>query len=90
MKNLIAMFAGAFLPVFVLAGPVNVNTADAETISRELKGVGQSKAQAIVAYREAHGAFHFLGRLPVEERFPDVLGNRLPVTQCRAAPKMGQ
>jgi len=57
MKNLIAMFAGAFLPVFVLAGPVNVNTADAETISRELKGVGQSKAQAIVAYREAHGAF---------------------------------
>jgi len=57
MKNLIAIFAGAFLPVFVLAGPVNVNTADAETISRELKGVGQSKAQAIVAYREAHGAF---------------------------------
>ena len=32
----------------VLAGPVNVNTADAETISAELQGVGISKAIAIV------------------------------------------
>ena len=39
------------------AGPVNVNLADAETISAELKGVGLSKANAIVEYREAHGPF---------------------------------
>jgi len=45
------------LPVAALAGPVNVNTADAETISNELQGVGLAKAQAIVAYREAHGPF---------------------------------
>ncbi len=40
-----------------MAGPVNVNTADAETISAELKGIGLSKARAIVEYREKHGPF---------------------------------
>jgi competence protein ComEA len=57
MKSLLTVCAGLLLPLFAFAGPVNINTADAETISRELKGVGQSKAQAIVDYREAHGAF---------------------------------
>ncbi len=36
---------------------VNLNTADAATLERELKGIGASKAQAIVAYREANGPF---------------------------------
>ena len=40
-----------------LAGPVNVNTADAETLSAELKGVGITKAIAIVEYRKANGPF---------------------------------
>ena len=31
-------------PLCALAGPVNINTADAETIAAELKGVGLSKA----------------------------------------------
>lgn len=44
-------------PLFVFAGPVNVNTADAETISAELKGVGISKAKAIIEYRKKHGPF---------------------------------
>jgi competence protein ComEA len=44
-------------PVFCFAGPVNVNTADAETISAELQGVGLSKAIAIVEYRDNHGPF---------------------------------
>nr|WP_288452155.1 helix-hairpin-helix domain-containing protein [uncultured Pseudomonas sp.] len=37
--------------------PVNLNTADAETLQRELSGVGAVKAQAIVAYRDTHGEF---------------------------------
>lgn len=41
----------------VLAGPVNINTADAETISAELQGVGITKAIAIVEYRQANGPF---------------------------------
>jgi len=45
------------LPTCVLAGPVNVNTADAETLSAELKGVGLAKAQAIVEYRKQNGPF---------------------------------
>lgn len=50
--------AGAvILPIVALAGPVNVNTADAETIAEELQGVGLSKARAIVEYRETHGPF---------------------------------
>ena len=47
----------AFLPLWAFAGPVNINTADAETISAELNGVGMSKANAIVEYREKHGPF---------------------------------
>ncbi len=36
---------------------VNINTADAATLDRVLVGIGPSKAQAIVAYRKANGAF---------------------------------
>src|SRR4029453_18286699 len=39
------------------AGPVDINTADATTIAKELQGIGLSKAQAIVAYREKNGSF---------------------------------
>jgi len=48
------MFGGA---IAAFAGPVDVNSADAETISAELKGVGITKAIAIVEYREANGPF---------------------------------
>ena len=44
-------------PTLLLAGPVDVNTADAETISAELKGIGLAKAKAIVEYRKKHGPF---------------------------------
>ena len=46
-----------FAAAVALAGPVNVNTADAETISAELQGVGITKAIAIVEYRKANGPF---------------------------------
>ena len=52
---LVASFS--LLSALALAGPVNVNTADAETISRELKGIGLAKARAIVQFREQHGEF---------------------------------
>lgn len=45
------------LPLLALAGPVNINTADAGTIAAELNGVGLAKAKAIVEYREKHGPF---------------------------------
>lgn len=51
---LVSMFAA---PLAGIAGPVDVNTADAATISAELKGIGLTKAQAIVEYRQKHGPF---------------------------------
>ena len=36
---------------------VNINTADATTLARVLKGVGQARAEAIVQYRQEHGEF---------------------------------
>lgn len=41
----------------VFAGQVNINKADAATLSAELVGVGEKKAEAIVAYRTANGPF---------------------------------
>ena len=55
--NLLVALAFWFVAGIALAGPVNVNTADAETISAELQGVGISKAIAIVEYRKANGPF---------------------------------
>lgn len=42
---------------FAVAAPVNINTADAATLAKQLKGVGPAKAAAIVQYREKHGPF---------------------------------
>ncbi len=38
---------------------VNINTADADTLT-SLNGIGEAKAAAIVAYREEHGSFQSL------------------------------
>ncbi|MEJ2516343.1 MAG: helix-hairpin-helix domain-containing protein [Gammaproteobacteria bacterium] len=47
----------ALLPAGALAGPVDVNSADADSLARELTGIGPAKAEAIVAFREANGEF---------------------------------
>lgn len=60
MSNTIrSLFAAALFAVTSLsfAGPVNVNSADAKTIAKELHGIGNGKAQLIVAYRDSHGPF---------------------------------
>jgi len=54
-------FAGialaALLPFAAFAGPVDINTADATTLARELKGIGPARAKAIVEYRQKNGPF---------------------------------
>ena len=42
---------------------IDLNSADAETLARSLSGVGLSKAQAIVRYREHYGPFASLEEL---------------------------
>jgi competence protein ComEA len=54
-KHLLATLA--LLPVIAWASPVDLNTADAATLARELKGIGPARAEAIVAWREANGPF---------------------------------
>lgn len=52
-------FAGivAAAPEGQMASPVNINTASAAELAKNLNGVGERKAQAITAYREQHGPF---------------------------------
>jgi competence protein ComEA len=58
MRTLNSFFALALvMPALCWADAVNINTADARTIAKELKGIGVARAQAIVAYRNEHGPF---------------------------------
>lgn len=59
LKSLIAASALslALMGSAFAAEKVNVNTADAATLDRVLVNVGPTKAEAIVAYRKAHGPF---------------------------------
>lgn len=47
----------------VQSAMVNINTADAQTLASELTGVGEKKAEAIVAYRQEHGPFKSVDEL---------------------------
>jgi len=84
----ILILLAAAVPLWAFAGPVNVNTADAETISAELKGIGLVKARAIVEYRAKHGPFKNPGDLSlvkgIGERTVDM--NRADI-QVGPAPK---
>jgi competence protein ComEA len=52
-----ALVAATLLAPIAIAGPVDVNTADAKTLARELQGIGPAKAEAIVSHREKNGPF---------------------------------
>lgn len=55
--RIVVTFLALTLSSFAFAAPVNINTADAQALSKNIKGVGIKKAQAIVAYREKNGEF---------------------------------
>jgi len=55
MKKILVLLA--LFSANVLATPVNINTADAQTIAESLNGIGEKKALAIIAYREKNGDF---------------------------------
>ncbi|MBQ0724773.1 MAG: helix-hairpin-helix domain-containing protein [Cycloclasticus sp.] len=58
IKSWLFVCSWFFYSMSVLA--VNVNTAPAEEISKQLNGVGAAKAEAIVTYRTQNGAFKTL------------------------------
>ena len=55
MKKILLLLS--LCAVNAIASPVNVNTADAKTISEALSGIGMKKAEAIVKYRTEKGLF---------------------------------
>jgi len=57
MKRVLLGVALALASKIVFAGAVNINTADARTLAKELVGVGPAKAEAIVKYRADKGPF---------------------------------
>ncbi|MCX7066325.1 MAG: helix-hairpin-helix domain-containing protein [Methylococcales bacterium] len=59
MKKLLIL-ATALFSINALATPVDINTADANTIADSLSGIGLKKAQAIVDYRAKNGNFNTL------------------------------
>ena len=51
------------IPTLLFAETINVNTADKESLMSAIKGVGEKRAEAIIAYREEHGPFKSLEEL---------------------------
>ena len=45
------------IPTLLFAETVNINTADKEALMTSIKGVGEKRAEAIIAYREQNGSF---------------------------------
>lgn len=56
-RKLLCLFVFGLGSAALYAGPVNINTADAETLALELTGVGPVLAAAIVEDREINGDF---------------------------------
>lgn len=64
MKSLVTLMATGLFSIWAWAAqPVNVNSANAEEIAESLKGVGLSKAAAIVSYRSENGDFKHVDEL---------------------------
>jgi len=45
------------IPTLLFAETININTADKEALMTSIKGVGEKRAEAIIAYREQNGSF---------------------------------
>lgn len=57
-KSMLSVAALASLvSLAAFAGPVNINSADAKALAKELSGIGPAKAKAIIEYREKVGPF---------------------------------
>jgi competence protein ComEA len=99
MKYIIPFIILAMLclatPAFA-GSQVDVNSADAKTLAQSLDGVGLVKAEAIVAYRNAHGPFETLEdlakvegvgpRVIEENRDTIVFGKARPAAEPHGSP----
>ncbi len=64
LLNALILTLSLLLPLGALAAsPVNINTADKETLSAAISGVGEKKAEAIIQYRKENGPFKSVDEL---------------------------
>ena len=93
LTNLLAplVLSLALAGAAVAGETVNINTADAGTIDRVLVNVGPAKAQAIVDYRKANGAFRSAEQLALVKgiglKTVERNRDRIVVGAPRVAPK---
>ena len=57
LKKIILAVSLVLAATFAFAAPVDVNSADAETLASAMTGIGQKKAEAIINYRQINGPF---------------------------------
>jgi competence protein ComEA len=89
-QSLGILVAGLACGGLAFAGSVNINSADAATLATELKGIGPSKAAAIVEYRQKHGQFRSVDELAqvkgVNQKLIDRNRNDLRLSGAASAP----
>ena len=74
MRIWIVLWVMLLGPIWAQAGPVDLNSADAATLAKELEGIGPARAKAIVEYRERNGKFRSIDEiLNVQGIGPQVL-----------------
>ncbi len=84
MRHRIGLILALLGPMVALAGPVDLNSADAATLARELDGIGMARAKAIVEYREHNGKFRSVDEmLNVKGIGPQVLEQNKANLQVR-------
>ena len=59
----ILLFSTAAMSAQAQAEKVNINTSNAQQIASAMKGIGESKAKAIIEYRKIHGKFKSIDAL---------------------------
>ena len=96
-SRLVACSVLGLVPFAVAAAAqVNINTADAATLARDLKGIGLKRAQAIVDYRTKNGPFRSadelalvkgIGKRAIDVNRPDIRTDAVkPVTKPASVP----
>ncbi len=63
IRNLLMLFCLIFTQGIFAEAIIDINTADKTTLTTMLNGIGEKKAEAIIAYREENGPFKSIEEL---------------------------